>query len=111
VSVLLPGRNLVLIGLMGSGKTTVGELLARRLERPLVDTDEMVERIEAKLGIIGRKPRTPGAFGGPVGFGRGVAEEIEIDWPLCATANGLNGSPHLLRGSNTTYGLFRSSSA
>jgi shikimate kinase len=48
MSVLLPGRNLVLIGLMGSGKTTVGELLARRLERPLVDTDEMVEREAGK---------------------------------------------------------------
>ena len=43
MSVLLPGRNLVLIGLMGAGKSTVGEILARRLGRPLVDTDEMVE--------------------------------------------------------------------
>jgi shikimate kinase len=44
VSVLLPGRNLVLIGLMGSGKSTVGEVLARRLDRPFVDSDERVER-------------------------------------------------------------------
>jgi shikimate kinase len=42
MSLLHPGRNLVLIGLMGAGKTTVGEVLARRLERPLADTDEMV---------------------------------------------------------------------
>jgi shikimate kinase len=33
----------VLVGLMGSGKTTVGELLARRLNRPLFDSDAMVE--------------------------------------------------------------------
>lgn len=36
-------RHLVLVGPMGSGKSTVGERCARRLERPLVDTDEIVE--------------------------------------------------------------------
>lgn len=36
-------RHIVLVGLMGSGKTTVGRLLAERLRRPLVDTDEAVE--------------------------------------------------------------------
>lgn len=45
-SVLAPGRNLVLIGMMGSGKTTVGRLLAAALERPFVDTDAMVEAEE-----------------------------------------------------------------
>lgn len=35
--------HIVLVGLMGSGKTTVGKLLAERLRRPLVDTDEAVE--------------------------------------------------------------------
>ncbi|CAN5317085.1 shikimate kinase [soil metagenome] len=44
MSMLSPGRNLVLIGLMGAGKTTVGRLLAQRLERPFVDTDDVVER-------------------------------------------------------------------
>ena len=34
--------NLVLIGLRGSGKTAVGEVLARKLGRPLVDTDRLV---------------------------------------------------------------------
>lgn len=37
------GRNLVLIGLMGTGKSTVGRLLADRLGRPLRDTDAEVE--------------------------------------------------------------------
>lgn len=32
-------RNIVLIGPMGSGKSTVGAALARRLERPHVDSD------------------------------------------------------------------------
>jgi shikimate kinase len=43
VSVLQPGRNLVLIGMMGSGKSTVGPIIAERLGRPFVDTDELVE--------------------------------------------------------------------
>lgn len=41
---ITPGRNLVLIGLMGTGKSTVGRVLAERLGRPFFDTDEMVER-------------------------------------------------------------------
>lgn len=44
MNLLAPGRNIVLIGLMGSGKTTVGRLLAARLGRPFVDTDDVVAR-------------------------------------------------------------------
>jgi shikimate kinase len=36
-------RHLVLVGLMGAGKTTVGEECAARLHRPFVDTDRVVE--------------------------------------------------------------------
>lgn len=39
--------HLVLVGLMGVGKTTVGEVLAQRLGRELVDSDL---RIEARTG-------------------------------------------------------------
>ena len=38
-----PDRHLVLVGLMGSGKTTLGRRLAERLGRPFLDSDEMVE--------------------------------------------------------------------
>jgi shikimate kinase len=38
-------RHLVLVGLMGAGKTTVGERCARRLGRPFVDTDDLVESV------------------------------------------------------------------
>ncbi len=37
-------RNLVLTGLMGSGKSTVGPLVAKILERNFIDTDEYIDR-------------------------------------------------------------------
>lgn len=37
-----PAGHLVLVGLMGSGKSTVGRRLAARLDRPFVDADEAV---------------------------------------------------------------------
>lgn len=41
-------RNIVLIGMMASGKTTVGGLLAAALGRPLVDTDTLIEEREGR---------------------------------------------------------------
>ncbi len=38
----IPG-HLVLVGLMGTGKTTVGKRLADILDRPFLDSDEMIE--------------------------------------------------------------------
>ena len=38
----MAARHLVLIGLMGAGKTTVGERCAELLDRPFLDTDELV---------------------------------------------------------------------
>jgi shikimate kinase len=47
-------RPIVLVGLMGCGKTVVGEALAERLERPVWDGDVQLERITgmtaARLG-------------------------------------------------------------
>ncbi|HIS51419.1 MAG TPA: shikimate kinase [Candidatus Onthomonas avicola] len=39
-------RHIVLIGMMGCGKTTCGKLLSARLGRPLVDTDRTIEQAE-----------------------------------------------------------------
>ncbi len=40
--------NLILIGFMGSGKTTVGIKLSYLLKRPFADTDQMIEDREGK---------------------------------------------------------------
>ncbi|NCB62761.1 MAG: shikimate kinase [Clostridia bacterium] len=39
-------KNVVLIGMPGSGKSSVGELVAKGLDRPFADTDAMVEEAE-----------------------------------------------------------------
>ena len=36
-------NNVVLVGFMGSGKSTVGPQLAERLKRPFVDLDDVIE--------------------------------------------------------------------
>jgi shikimate kinase len=41
---LIGGRPIVLIGMMGAGKTTVGRRLAAKLGRHFVDSDEEVEK-------------------------------------------------------------------
>lgn len=41
-------RTLVLVGLMGAGKTTVGRRLAQALELPFFDADEEIERAAAR---------------------------------------------------------------
>ena len=40
----MTSRHVVLVGMMGSGKSTVGSRLAIRLDRPFVDSDDQVER-------------------------------------------------------------------
>lgn len=46
-------RNIYLVGLMGSGKTTIGRLLARRMGRAFYDSDtEIVQRTGVRIPVI-----------------------------------------------------------
>lgn len=86
---LRPCTSLVLIGLRGAGKTTVGRALARRLGRPFVDLDAEVERRTgatpahlirtAGVGVLRREERAAvrglvGRRGLVVATGGGVVE-------------------------------------
>lgn len=42
------GDHVLLIGMMGAGKTTVGELVADRLRRPYIDNDLQVEHVTGR---------------------------------------------------------------
>ncbi|MFH1893567.1 MAG: shikimate kinase [Candidatus Zixiibacteriota bacterium] len=48
---MLPNVNIVLAGPMGSGKTSVGEVVASKLGREFRDTDRMIEEITG-LSIV-----------------------------------------------------------
>lgn len=71
----IASNNLILVGMMGAGKTTVGRLLARRLKRKLYDSDEEIER---RCGV-----RIPVIFDieGEAGF---RARETQALAELCA---------------------------
>ena len=55
-------NNLILCGFMGSGKSTVGRLLARRLHRPFVDLDEFIEQQTGQTVAEIFNTRGEGAF-------------------------------------------------
>jgi len=42
VPVSARGPNVLLVGMMGSGKTSVGKVLARELDRDFIDTDSLI---------------------------------------------------------------------
>ena len=49
----IENSNIFLIGLMGAGKSTVGKLIARKLERRFIDSDHALEeRCGVKIPTI-----------------------------------------------------------
>lgn len=81
-----PEQNLILVGMMGAGKTTVGRLLARRLKRSFHDSDEVIEQ---RCGV-----RIPVIFEieGEAGFRarerQAIAELCALDGAVIATGGG-----------------------
>jgi shikimate kinase len=63
-------RHVVLVGLMASGKTTVGRLLAARLGRPFVDNDDVLQ------SRTGRSAREIAAGEGAAALHRREAEAL-----------------------------------
>ena len=41
-------KNLVLVGMMGSGKSLIGKILSKKLDFDFIDTDRKIEEIEKK---------------------------------------------------------------
>ena len=82
----IPGRNVVLVGPMGSGKSHVGRLLAARLGLAFVDVDA---RVEADAGMP-----IPAIFAGEgeVGFRErecaALAAVLALDGQVVATGGG-----------------------
>jgi len=82
----LNGRPLVLVGMMGAGKTTVGRRLAARLGRQFIDSDEEIERA-AQMSIPEIfEQRGEGEF--RAGEMRGIARLLKEKDIVLATGGG-----------------------
>jgi 3-dehydroquinate synthase len=86
-------KNIALVGFMGTGKTTIGKLLAQKLRRPFVDTDILVEQslgmtipeVFARLGERAFRDtearlihRACGLNGAVISVGGGAIERAEV---------------------------------
>ena len=75
----------VLIGMRGAGKTVVGRLLAKRLGRPFIDTDDVIEQRG------GRTITEIFSAEGEAGFRRReheVIEQLDPDRPMIISVGG-----------------------
>ena len=43
---MIPKKDIVLVGMMGSGKSTIGKILGQKLDYNFIDTDKLIENIE-----------------------------------------------------------------
>ncbi|MBC7335697.1 MAG: shikimate kinase [Clostridia bacterium] len=75
---MVEGKNVILVGFMGTGKTVVGRRLAAALGRKFVDTDAEVERVTGRT--------IPELFA-RYGEGRFRTEEARVLAGLCRRGN------------------------
>ena len=72
-------RNIVLVGMMGSGKSHIGRKLAQRLKWQFVDTDR---RLEERVGRhIGKRPTVD--YDDLHNFVRTMMKQWEDVYPYC----------------------------
>jgi len=68
----LPTKNVLLTGLMGTGKSTVGRLLAVELGRELIDTDQFIDKQYGPTSSILNQPDGDNRF-------RLIEEQVAIE--------------------------------
>lgn len=87
--------NLILIGLRGSGKSTLGRKLARRLSRPFIDLDDLTpaEAGEASVSDVFAKQGEP-AF--RAAEARALAKVMQRDGLVIALGGGTPTAPAAL---------------
>ena len=77
-------RNIILTGFMGSGKSTVGVLLAEILVKEFVDTDSMIEQIHGPIPEI-FKSEGEEVFRQ---YEREISEQLELEENLVIATGG-----------------------
>jgi shikimate kinase len=83
--VTLTPVRILLVGMMGSGKTTVGRALAARLGWPYLDNDELVERA---TGGTAKELQEAGARELRAAESAALTEALRLDPPLVAGVPG-----------------------
>jgi shikimate kinase len=78
--------NLYLVGFMGAGKSSVGRMLARRLNRPFIDLDRHIE--ETAATPIGRIFETEGEAAFRMREREALGRVCEMDDVVVATGGG-----------------------
>lgn len=84
--------NLILVGLRGSGKTTVGRMVAARLGRPFLDLDDVVAR-SLGAATVAEAWRAHGQAGFREAETRALRDVLMIDSRVVALGGGTPTAP------------------
>ena len=87
IAAALGGRSIVLVGMMGAGKSTIGRRLSLRLRLPFLDADTEIERAHAGMTI----PEIFTSYGEPYfrdGEARVIARLLDNGPGVLATGGG-----------------------